>query len=63
MIDDDRVLELAALLVGFLIGTVGVGGVLLAPALILVGRVEPVPFGNSDAAREVRPCPPGSSCV
>lgn len=35
------VLGLAALLVGFLIGTVGVGGVLLAPALILVGRVEP----------------------
>jgi uncharacterized protein len=35
------VLGLAASLVGFLIGTVGVGGVLLAPALILVGRVEP----------------------
>lgn len=35
------VLGLAALLVGFLIGTVGVGGVLLAPALILIGRVEP----------------------
>src|SRR4051812_27622813 len=34
-------LGLTALLVGVLVGTVGVGGVLLAPALILIGRIEP----------------------
>ena len=35
------VLGLTAVLVGVLVGTVGVGGVLLAPALILIGRIEP----------------------
>src|SRR5205814_4042807 len=34
-------LGLTALLVGILVGTVGVGRVLLASALILIGRVEP----------------------
>ena len=34
-------LVVAALLVGVLVGTVGVGGVFLAPALILIGGIEP----------------------
>jgi uncharacterized membrane protein YfcA len=35
------VLAAVALLVGVIIGTVGIGGVVLAPALILIGGIEP----------------------
>jgi uncharacterized membrane protein YfcA len=35
------VLAVAAVLVGVMVGTVGVGGVFLAPALILIGGIEP----------------------